>query len=45
MKVKCSNCKYTWETNSKLIYVTCPSCRLKVKNSDKNDVNQDGGEK
>ena len=31
-KLKCHNCDYEWECNSKLLYVTCPSCRLKVKN-------------
>jgi len=31
MKIKCPNCKYEWETKSKLIFVTCPSCQLKVK--------------
>jgi len=34
MKVKCPNCKYEWETKSKLIFVTCPSCQLKVKVKD-----------
>jgi predicted nucleic acid-binding Zn-ribbon protein len=31
MKIKCSKCKHEWETKSKLILVTCPSCGLKVK--------------
>ena len=32
MKIKCPNCKYEWDTKSKLLWVTCPSCRLKVQN-------------
>jgi DNA-directed RNA polymerase subunit RPC12/RpoP len=31
-KVKCLKCDHEWETKSKMIYVTCPSCQLKVKN-------------
>jgi DNA-directed RNA polymerase subunit RPC12/RpoP len=34
MKMKCPNCKHEWETKSKLIYVTCPSCQLKTKNKE-----------
>lgn len=30
-KVTCDNCGYSWETESKLIYVSCPSCLKKVK--------------
>jgi DNA-directed RNA polymerase subunit RPC12/RpoP len=30
--MKCPKCKYKWETKSKLKYVTCPSCRLKILN-------------
>lgn len=30
--LKCSKCGYEWETNSKMEWATCPSCRLKVKN-------------
>ncbi len=33
MKIRCDKCKYEWETNSKLIWITCPSCRLKVKSN------------
>lgn len=29
-KIKCSKCNYEWETESKMIWVTCPSCRLKT---------------
>ena len=32
IKLKCHHCDYEWECNSKLLYVTCPSCRLKVEN-------------
>ena len=31
-KIKCSKCNHTWETNSKLKLVTCPSCNIKVPN-------------
>ena len=32
MKAKCKNpkCLYEWESNSKMVSVTCPSCGLKV---------------
>jgi len=30
-KVKCPKCNHEWETKSKLVLVTCPSCQLKVK--------------
>ena len=29
MKVKCPKCDYEWETNSEMIYVTCPCCQRK----------------
>jgi Zn finger protein HypA/HybF involved in hydrogenase expression len=29
--LKCPKCKHEWETKSKLVFVTCPSCQLKVK--------------
>ena len=35
MKVKCSKCKYEWETKSKLKMVTCPSCTYKVNRENK----------
>ena len=33
MKIKCPNpeCNHEWETKSKLIFVTCPSCQKKFK--------------
>ena len=31
-KIECDKCGYNWETNSELIWVTCPSCRNKVQN-------------
>jgi len=37
MKLKCPNCKYEWETNSKLDFVTCPNCQRKVEKTIKND--------
>jgi len=39
MKIKCK-CGYEWETNSKMEWATCPSCRLKVKNK-KEDKEKD----
>lgn len=38
-KVKCPKCQHEWETKSKLVLVTCPSCHLKVKNKRKDDRN------
>lgn len=32
VKIKCKKCQYEWETNSKLILVSCPSCGTKNKN-------------
>jgi len=29
--IKCQKCGYEWETNSKMIKVSCPSCGNKVK--------------
>ena len=29
--IKCDKCGYKWETESKMIYVSCPSCIQKVK--------------
>ena len=31
IKVKCEKCEYEWETKSKMIKVSCPSCGNKVK--------------
>jgi len=31
-KIKCHRCGYEWETKSKLAFVSCPSCMVKVKN-------------
>lgn len=28
-QVKCPNCKYKWETKSKLDSITCPNCQKK----------------
>ena len=40
MKVKCQKCGYRWETKSKHIFVSCPSCLNKVQVStiDKQEV-------
>ena len=35
MKIKCPSCKYEWETNSKLDFVTCPNCQKKFRKCDK----------
>lgn len=32
MKLKCKYCKYEWQTKSKLLNITCPSCLKKIKN-------------
>jgi len=29
MKIQCPKCNYEWDTNSEMIYVTCPSCQRK----------------
>jgi len=31
IKVECLKCKYSWETKSKMFYVSCPRCGSKVK--------------
>jgi Zn finger protein HypA/HybF involved in hydrogenase expression len=30
-EIKCEHCGYEWNTASRLIYVTCPSCYKKAK--------------
>jgi len=30
MKIKCNYCRYEWDTKSKLLRVSCPSCGNKV---------------
>jgi len=44
-KVKCLKCNHEWETKSKLVLVTCPSCQLKVriKKEENEGVKDDGG--
>jgi len=44
MKAKCTNCKYEWESNSKLLKVSCPSCGNKVKIRELNDADEKKGE-
>ena len=34
VKVKCPKCSHKWDTKSKLINVSCPSCNGKVKVED-----------
>ncbi len=31
VNIKCPKCGYEWECKSKLIYVSCPSCRFNIK--------------
>ena len=31
MKIKCSKCKHEWDTKSKYVFVSCPSCMQKVR--------------
>jgi len=31
MKAKCPKCRYEWETESKMVFVSCPSCLQKVR--------------
>jgi len=39
-KIKCPKCNHEWETSSKLVLVTCPSCQLKVRNQVNDKQNQ-----
>lgn len=32
MNLKCPKCLYEWNTESKLVKVTCPSCNIKIPN-------------
>lgn len=34
-KIKCDKCGHEWESRSRLVYVTCPSCLGKVKQEEK----------
>ena len=43
MKVKCKKCEYEWDTKSKLIMVSCPSCG--TKNNTNHNPKKDGVEK
>ena len=38
--MKCNKCGYEWQTKSKLIFISCPSCLQKVKNE--KEVDKDG---
>jgi len=40
MKIKCQKCGYEWETKSKHVFVSCPSCLQKVqtKETEKQEV-------
>ncbi len=40
MKAKCQKCNYKWNSNSKLILVSCPSCGNKVKIRDVRDTKE-----
>jgi len=39
MEVKCPKCKYEWDTNSKLDFVTCPNCQRKFDKKTQNPTN------
>ena len=39
-KIKCPKCDHEWETKSKLKFVTCPSCQLKVRVEEKKGKNE-----
>jgi len=41
MKIKCDKCEYEWETKSKHLFVSCPSCLQKVKKP----IEKNGNEK
>ena len=34
MEVQCPKCDYEWETNSQLLFITCPNCQLKSRRED-----------
>ena len=40
MKIKCPKCNYRWKTNSKLDFVTCPNCQMKVKKKEISRTNE-----
>ena len=31
--VQCRHCEYRWQCGSLMLYVSCPNCRSKVKNT------------
>ena len=37
MRLICNHCGYEWQTKSKLIWVSCPSCMKKVRNIHQTD--------
>jgi len=41
----CKFCKHKWETRSKLLNVSCPSCLNKNRNGNMNEVNKNGQKK
>ena len=38
MKTKCNYCEYEWNTKSKMLKVSCPSCGMKVKTGSYKDI-------
>lgn len=44
VEVRCDRCGHKWNTESELMFVTCPSCLKKVKNPNfkKKEVQPDG---
>ena len=43
--MKCPKCNYEWKTKTELMYVSCPSCRLKVKNEENTTQSEDSTQK
>lgn len=40
MKIKCPHCKHEWDTQSKMIRISCASCGRKIKKNI--ELNQEG---
>lgn len=36
--VKCKKCGYSWESKGRLLTITCPSCGLKNKRFEKDEI-------
>jgi endogenous inhibitor of DNA gyrase (YacG/DUF329 family) len=42
IKTTCPRCSYSWECKSLMMYVSCPSCQIKVKLRDKYGSEKNG---